>query len=180
MSRHDARHNILEGLDLREAILDIQSALSGWHWVLVGGLAVAYHANPPVTVDIDILVDVGRRHEYALRERMKGWSARRLWFPSSVMRGLPKHGLQFSHSRGFQAQCDMLFSGTDRYLQSIVARGTAANLPGKIRVITPEDLIVMKSLVGRDKDYEDVQAIVECMGDRIDQSYVERILRRLA
>ena len=47
---------ILESKEFRWTVGQVKEALGGRAYCLVGGLAVAYHANPPGTVDADFLV----------------------------------------------------------------------------------------------------------------------------
>ena len=48
-----------------------------------------------------------------------------------------------------------------------------------VRVASPEDLIVMKILAGRDKDMDDVRAVIAGQGSRLDVEYVRTTLGSL-
>jgi hypothetical protein len=41
-----------------------------------------------------------------------------------------------------------------------------------VHVVSPEDLIVMKLLAGRARDYEAVAAIINTRGDDLDREYI--------
>lgn len=179
-NRRDAQKNVLQSADFRAAIADINERLTGKRWALIGGLAAAAHANPPVTVDIDILMIGDHSPELSddMRDRMFEWTMERLWFPTSQLHGLPKRGWQFHHRAGFVADLDVLLADGDEFLthavESAVVVGT---VPAK--VITAEDLIIMKSLVGRDKDWEDILDLQRTLEGKLDEAYVERMLNEL-
>ena len=161
MTRHNARRNRLQSADFAAALDTIRRNMLGLEWAVIGGVAVAFHANPPVTVDIDVLLYGDRSIEDDLRGRMTDWGMKRLWFPSSSMRGLPQHGWQFRHETGFQAECDILLTGMDGYLRQVVQR--AKPQASGVCVATPEDIVVMKSMIGRDKDWEDIQELTRML-----------------
>ena len=191
-SRRDARKNVLLSADFQAAIADIKARLAGKQWALIGGLAAAAHANPPVTVDIDILMIGDHSQELSdeMRYRMSvptlketpsdalGWGMDRLWFPTSQLHGLPKRGWQFHHRTEFVAELDVLITDGDAFLtRAVESAVVVARVPAK--VITAEDLIITKSLVGRDKDWDDILDLQRTLEGKLDEAYVERMLNEL-
>jgi hypothetical protein len=75
---------------------------------------------------------------------------------------------------------DLILAGDDRYLSDVVAHATLEEVQKgfKIPVATSEDLVVMKTLVGREKDIEDVLAIQETTAN-LDEEYIDRKLDEL-
>lgn len=169
---------ILLTKEFAETVRVVGGALTekGISYALVGGLATAYHANPVVTVDVDFLVDDDRsRIESAVR------GLGRL-FPLRFMgrtQGLPRAGVRLVMS-DVSSEVDLISASDDLFLMSTVESAKTVKI-GEVLcpVITAENLIVMKTLVGRDKDLEDVFEIRKVLGDKLDETYIEKTLSRL-
>ena len=175
-----ARKQHLGSADFRMLAADVSAILQGYHYALIGGLAVAYYANPPVTIDVDLLIDATEADAGDIVERMEGWTSKRLWFVSGRL-GMPQYGMQFSRTEPFVADLDVLFTGDDKYLRSVVRKaGLHEVQPGlQFPVVAAEDLMVIKTLVGREKDVEDTQALFEALGDKLDEEYITRMVNKL-
>lgn len=157
---------------------------------LVGGLAVAYHANPPVTVDVDFLVeaDMADLDRAAWHFESSGWERIPIRFPVRSP-GFPQFGVNLrndnlensEHSEWKAAEIDLIATGSDRFLKSIVANAMLCEVQKglSIRVAKPEDLIVMKTLVGREKDLDDVAAIQRKLKGKLDTEYIDSMLNEL-
>ncbi|MHB8636691.1 MAG: nucleotidyltransferase [Fimbriimonadaceae bacterium] len=50
----------------------------------------------------------------------------------------------------------------------------------KLRVISAEDLVVMKAFAGRDQDWADVGGVARRQGEELDWDYIQRTLKMLA
>lgn len=146
---------------------------------LIGGVAVIARVFVRATKDIDLLVscpaseartllDVARRHGYEWEESdlqdFLDAGLLRMWGPPSRREGL---GL------------DILL--TDSALdEDAVRRATVVEVLGtKIAVATPEDLLLMKIDANRPIDLDDVIAIKDALGDRLDLAYVRAQADRL-
>ncbi len=180
--RYKARKDFLRTPECAQLLQLVGKNVGRWYpCCLVGGLAVTHHANPPSTMDVDILVDCIKEDAQALINSFERWEARPLWFPGR-QKGIPQHGLQLrSEIPGFPAEIDLLFAGTDKYLKSVVARAVKAFFQDggvEFRVITAEDLVVMKSLVGRDKDMADIQELYNTVKG-LDVEYVNKQIDRM-
>lgn len=170
---------VLAGPEFAAVARDVPLLLADYSYCLVGGLAVGFHANPPVTVDIDILVcadaDGLRNIAYSVTE----WRVQPLWFMSR-QKGLPRSGVKLIRNVDYSAQVDLIATGKDDFLRSVVEHSRKVNVADKVMfpVCTVEDLIVMKVLVGRDKDMEDVSELYDvCAG--LDKGYIERLIDEL-
>ncbi len=180
-ARKYARTKILQSKQFIETARLISGLLHKRCWALIGGLAVAHHANPPVTVDVDILVDDNAICADALTEALlrRGWRKHPLYFPSRL-KGLPKNGIAFEKGRRPIVMIDVLFTGKDKFLTGAVKNSDSMKVDGfSIPVIGAEDLIIMKSLANRDKDHDDIAEIYRAIGDRLDDSYISRTLEDL-
>ena len=149
---------------------------------LIGGMAVAYYANPPVTMDIDFLVN-GSWVDFL--ERIEGcftrpWQYTVMTFDNSP--GVPPHTIRLQNQKVIPAvSLDFLFSEQDDYLKGVVARAHWAEMqPGfSAPIIMAEDLIVLKKLAGRGKDKKDVEYLGLKLGSRLDTDYIARTLEHL-
>ena len=161
------------------AYLAFELRNAGLDFCLVGGLAVGVYANPPVTVDIDLLLKCSTDDLEEFRHSLKGFMSHALRF-GGRLKGMPKYGVKFTQDKPLHCDADLIVAGDDKFLQSVVRRAITANVSPHLSlpVITVEDLVVMKSLVGRDKDLEDVQAL-QAACPKMDMTYVGRMLERL-
>lgn len=180
-----------------DAFLFVVSQIQGvlkdkFDMCLIGGLAIGWHSNPPETVDADFLVT-------ASMEELEPatWHFESLGWERAVLRfahnrpGFPKRGIEvhavspISDSQEFKIQdVDLIVTGKDPYLQSVVSRSKSVSIErGKkkvsFKVATPEDLIVIKTLVGRDKDVEDVMLLQRKLAGTLDVEYIDRKLDEL-
>ena len=73
---------------------------------------------------------------------------------------------------------DIVLAGLD-YEARVIERASFWDIGGgaRLRTCSAEDLLVMKSFAGRDKDWADVTGILERQGTRLD---LERVRRELA
>ena len=149
----------------------------GFRAALIGGLAVAYHANPPITADVDLLI-YGYWKELlkACKKycRPLGFRVTVFGFLTKRQRlGQPMKGVRLITPEG-DYTFDLLTTGRDQYLRSVIDRSveiTLYSMPqnlariepqemADIRVVMPEDLVVMKIMSGREKDVDDVRVLV--------------------
>lgn len=175
MDRKYARRGVLESPEFKALVLEVKEKLQGYSYALIGGLAVAHYANPPVTIDADFLVDADKLglREIGIRFQEDGWKEYVLFF-ATRQHGYPRHGTQF---RKENAIVDLLATGKDRYLRSVVRDAQPVQELG-LSVITAEDLIVMKTLAGREKDLDDTLEIQKHVSD-LDLEYIESTLEEL-
>lgn len=178
-----AGKRVLASADFREAIKEIAETLRAHRveYCLVGGLAVAYHANPPVTVDIDLLVDAlpDRLEVVASDLERVGWEQGVLMFPPGGP-GRPKYGVAMFRKLP-EAEVDLLSGGRDEFLLGAITRARPETVQPRltIPVITAEDLIVMKALVHREKDIDDIAQLTRVLGKRIDRGHIDSWMARL-
>lgn len=146
---------------------------------LIGGVAVIARVFVRATKDIDVLVscpgsearellDVARRHGYGWDESdvqdFLDAGLLRMWGPPSRREGI---GL------------DILLTDSP-FDEDAVRRASVVEVLGtKIAVATPEDLLLMKLEANRPIDLEDVIAIKDAFGARLDLAYVRAQADRL-
>lgn len=173
---------ILATPEFAQATSSAREMLAGLRYCLIGGLAVGYHVNPPVTIDIDLLVLGTEAQIVAQLDRQpesEHWLRHRLWLPNKL-RGLPRRGLHLIRKDGYEAEVDLLATGEDKFLRSVVehAREVEVHQGLNFPVCTAEDIIIMKSLVGRDKDMDDISQLYRSKSN-LDLEYINRQLEEL-
>ena len=178
-----ARRNILETAEFASILETFQDAIKqvgNPRYCLIGGLAVAHHANPPVTIDADFLVSGNKAimHGIAATLQDDGWEPTPLHLKTN-MKGFPRFGYLIRNRNGLQI--DILATLGDGYLRRVIKRAGTLKIPGGLvtPVASAEDLIVLKTLAGRDKDIDDIQELYHSKGVRLDKDYVERTIERL-
>lgn len=180
--RQYTRKRILQSKEFKVALREVDKRLGGkFDYALIGGLAVAYYANPPVTVDVDFFVDAVEQEVEEIAETFvrDGWTQVPLRF-TARMKGFPRRGVRV-YRESPPADIDFLATGGDVYLQSVVRRAKYQEVaPGVVvKVIGPEDLIIVKTLAGRDKDIEDVIRVTKALGEKLNQEYIDRKIEEL-
>ncbi|MCZ0945055.1 MAG: hypothetical protein F4X81_06025 [Gammaproteobacteria bacterium] len=150
----------------------------GIPYAVGGALALAAHGVPRATYDVDMNIGV------------EGTT----FFSDEVLRHLQeKCGIAFgetqeqllakSEETGFiqgasgMIKVDLFFPNID-YLREVVEKALPLPLYGEtINVIGPDDLIVMKSIFGRDKDFVDIQSLARYGPNPIDMTYISEKVR---
>ncbi len=166
---------ILSSVEFDATSKVIKRLLAGLDYCLIGGLAVGHYVNPPVTVDVDVLVDA----DQDALDRIAA-NTNTLWHSlvfHSQLKGLPRYGVAISHKDG---EIDLISTGSDEYLVRVVKNSKAVLVAPKVKmpVISAEDLVVMKTLVGRDKDSDDVDEL-RFKVKNLNTEYIEKQLEEL-
>jgi hypothetical protein len=144
-------------------------------YLVIGGLAVVAVGEPRTTGDVDVIV-------YAPRERMIALvdDAARAGFEASAdveRTRLDETGTLRFRKGSFQLD---VIGASLPFEDEALARAMKKKLFGRtVSLPTPEDLLLLKVLAGRDKDMLDAVGIVRRHGSRLDVKYVERHLREL-
>jgi predicted nucleotidyltransferase len=132
---------------------------------LCGGLAAnLYRDEVRATSDVDIAIAIGpvRLVDLVGVFHEEGWSAESYW----------RRGEQLRLSRAGYPRVDCIVATTD-YERAAIDRSLPVEIEGRrLRVLTPEDLIVFKLIAGRARDYEAVAAIINNRRDALDTDYI--------
>ena len=162
-----------------ELLGDAAAALDGASipWYLFGAQAAILHGAARLTADVDVTVrlpeDVSNE---ALAEAVERHRFRRQIVDSAFIRNT--RVIPFIHAPT-DLPLDIVLAGPgleDRFFERVQVRDVDGV---SVRVASPEDLVVMKILAGRPKDFDDVVAIATAQGERLDVAYVERLLALL-
>jgi hypothetical protein len=128
------------------------------HYALIGGVAIAFHAEPRFTRDIDILLmksDLAK--VTAILETEGYFSSSAPWtFKDS---GLTLHRF-FKAEDDQQMLVDILIAGDEKHEQIIKnAKETESKGTGTVRVATIEDLIWLKQMRNSKQDQADIERL---------------------
>ena len=162
-----------------ELLSDLATALDAADidWYLFGAQAAILHGVARLTADVDVtvrlpgamsnelLVSLLEQHDFQPRFRDRAFVER-----TRVMR--------FTHA-ATALHVDVVLAGPgieDRFFERVETRDVEGV---RVRVVSAEDLVVMKVLAGRPKDVDDVRAIVAAQRDRLDVHYIDDTLTLL-
>jgi hypothetical protein len=164
----------VSGGSLAEKIVAISGALRQVPHAFGGALALAYHAEPRATVDIDLNVFVGPDRFDDIAEPL---SALGVTFGDGVEALMRRDG----QGRAFWAATPIdVFFAYDRFHDA--AAGATRVVPfadTTIRILSAEHLIVCKVVFNRPRDWVDIDAIIE-LGTPVDAAEVLRWVGRIA
>lgn len=139
---------------------------------LCGGLAAnLYREEVRATADVDLYLVIGAAPLVELTRSFEeaGWRAHPSW----------RRAEQLRLERDDLPRVDCLIAGTD-FERQAVRNAVGIRIAGRdMKVLTPEDLIVLKLVAGRSRDYEAVAAVVNARGGDLDVRYVGRKLEGL-
>jgi len=148
---------------------------AGVPYLVIGGLAVIAVGEPRTTADVDVIAYAPREQLLALVDLAAdtGFEVR----PDVERTRLDETGTLRFRKRPFQLD---IIGASLPFEDEALARALKKKMFGKsVRLPTPEDLVLLKVLSGRDKDLLDATGVVRRHGERLDVRYIERHLREL-
>lgn len=169
---------------LRQAVQDFVRLFESHEipYALLGGLAARAHGIPRPTWDVDFTVAVERYRLALLFEEAEqlGYtvpSAYRAGWIDQVG-GMPfvKFGVAIDDR---SVDIDV-FLAESSYLEKVIERRIRTSLDdmSEVCVVTPEDLIVLKSISNRPRDLIDIHDVLFMQGD-LDRAYMRQWAERL-
>ncbi len=190
--QNDERNRrMLEGLALRAGLAAMSLAASmrdfvgvferlGLPYAVMGGLAVRAYGIPRPTYDVDFTVALPRERlgEFYKAAISLGYTVAEPYLTGWVDRvaGMPVVKLRrYIDERGidvdlFLAECD--------FQKELLARRREVEIDGgKVWMVSPEDLILLKLLAARPRDIADIGDVLFTQG-RLDQDYMRAWARR--
>jgi predicted nucleotidyltransferase len=165
--------NLLQAIDAVSSFLKEQKV----PYVVMGGLAVQYWAEPRATRDVDVMVMVPA-------DRLV------VFLQAAVVRFTPRLPDALGFARRYRVlllsaedgtPIDISF-GIAGYEEQVVQRAASVffGTVGPVALISAEDLIVHKCVAGRARDIEDVERIMVRQRLSLDLRYIRRWLRDFA
>jgi len=151
---------------------------SAIEYMLVGGLAVGIWAEPRATVDIDFLVSISLSDFDNLRQRLVE-SNRFVFIHEKPMIFGKVSFLRATLKSNTDVSVDFLFVD-DVFKREALNRKKEIQLTDfLVNITTPEDLIILKLLSGRDQDRLDARKISEIQKDNLDMDYLKTWSKKL-
>lgn len=149
----------------------------GVRWYLFGAQAVLLYGGARLTADVDVTVALGDRPTAVLVTALEGADFA-LRVPDADDFVARTRVLPLVH-RPTAMPLDVVLAGPGPE-EAFLANARPTTIEGvTVPVASAEDLVVMKILAGRGKDLEDVAAIVEAQGDRLDLARTRATLKLL-
>lgn len=142
-------------------------------YMLVGGLAVGIWAEPRSTVDVDFLISFKLEDLPRLRGKLEESGAfthihekPMIFQRVSLLRAMLKSNPDIF--------VDFLFADDD-FKREALSRSIIVVVHGfPVSIPTPEDLILLKRLSGRQQDFLDAKKIALFKKDELNQEYIEK------
>jgi predicted nucleotidyltransferase len=166
--------------ETRPAITEVFRRIVGFlerekvEFVVVGGLAASLQGRPRYTEDIDLMVNLrsSRVPELAELAKKEGFEvavepAGPHWASSGFLRLL-------SGPKSKETAVDLMAMNSE-YLRQVSARAQETRFcEQKVRVASPEDVIVLKLAAYRQKDFPDLETVFLRNGERLDREYLRK------
>ena len=150
-------------LDVLSTAVDALSSASH-PYCLIGALALGAYGRPRATHDVDLLIltDSAASHSYLDSLHAKGFAVASDWHDANPMaRDIV---MRFKHTSAPDFPLDLIFA-TSPLHKSALDRRKLFDLHGtQVPVSSAEDLILLKLLASRPRDFDDVMGII-CNAD---------------
>jgi Nucleotidyltransferase of unknown function (DUF6036) len=163
---------------LERAVVEIADALEAMavEYMIVGGIANAIWGEPRATIDVDVTVAVANpRMATTISALVKAFTAA-VPDPDAFVRRT--RVLPVDTSDGIRI--DIIFALLSFELEA-VHRAASVVVGGRtVRVVTPEDLLLMKIISERPRDLGDAEALTRRLVDTLDRVYLEPRIREFA
>lgn len=139
-----------------------------------GGLALAVYGEPRETKDADLAVaGIGAAEaETAFRE--SGFDVISAFDRVQFGGQLVSRVTLIGGAGGSLNTVDLVEARSGRYASQVLTRSLTASLREEaLRVVSPEDFIVLKLLATRERDLEDAGTVIRSLVDRVDLKLIE-------
>jgi hypothetical protein len=164
--------DLLDGMAVTAAALEQHGAT----YALIGGMATGYRSQPRFTKDLDFLLRIPQLSLPGLLETLehKGCQFDQL----ATIREWTQHHMVVLSYHGIRI--DWLKPVIPAY-QHILDKATDETWLGRrVRVASPEGLILMKLLAGRTQDWLDIENLVAAHSDALDVAWIRSEWQTLA
>ncbi len=149
----------------------------GWKYSIIGGIAVQRWGEVRQTVDVDAVIWAGFGREPELAAQSLNWFQSRISDAREMAVGA--RILLLVDQRGIGLDVSL---GGLPYEKRLLERGTVWNIRrhGSIQVCSAEDLVVMKAVADRDRDWIDIRGVLVRQGKKLDRKLILEELAPLA
>jgi predicted nucleotidyltransferase len=162
---------------LKELCLFLEA--QGIEYMLIGGLAVGIWAEPRATVDIDFLVAIGLDDFDTLKQKLIE-SSRFVFIHDKPMVFGKITFLRATLKSNTDISVDFLFADDEFKNRALQRKETVKVNDFSLNISSPEDLILLKLLSGREQDRLDAEKIIKIQKENLDKEYMKKWLQRLS
>ncbi len=160
---------------MKTALTEICSFLDsyGFNYGLIGGLAISIHGIPRFTADIDLLV------EPTILKTEKIFYD---YFSPDLIIQIEKPDLsdplgEIIRLRLNMVQIDLIVAKTNLHFAALENTCRIEVMGKLVKIVTPEDLILLKLSAGGPRDLLDIGGILEVCETKLDWDYLERQIK---
>ncbi len=150
----------------------------GIEYMLIGGLAVSIWGEPRATADIDFLVALGLDDFDILKHKLIE-SSRFVFMHDKPMVFGKITFLRATMKSNTDISVVFLFADDEFKHRALQRKETVKVKDFSVNISTPEDLIILKLLSGRDQDRLDAEKIIKIQKENIAMEYMKEWLQRL-
>ena len=165
---------------LIESLQELCSFLEdqGIDYMIIGGLAVGIWAEPRATVDIDFLVAIGSDDFDTLKHKLIE-SSRFVFIHDKPMVFGKITFLRATIKSNTDISVDFLFADDEFKNRALQRKESVKVNDFSVNISSPEDLILLKLLSGREQDRLDAEKIIKIQKENLDMEYMKKWLQRL-
>lgn len=149
-------------------------------YAILGGIAVLIYGEPRLTMDIDVNVSMGKSN---MNEFLKIGAKYGFYpIPRNIRSFIKKTGvipMRF-HKGKISGRCDVIIAQNPIEFSALERAVTRKIGPVKIKVITPEDLIIHKITSSRPRDIEDLRGIISRQKGKLDIKYIKSWIKKIS
>lgn len=150
------------------------------NYAVLGGVAVSIYGEPRLTFDIDINVMLDNKKLDGFLNKAKRYGF--LPLPSNIKKFIKITGvipMKFSKNK-VTGKCDFIIAQNILEYTGIKRARYKKIYSIKVKLISPEDLVLHKITSERPRDLEDVQGILIRQRDKLDIKYITYWLKKIA
>lgn len=149
-------------------------------YAVLGGIAVSIYGEPRLTFDIDvnIIVDINKINDFLKKAKKYGFSP----LPSKIEKFIENTGvipMRFSKNK-VMGKCDFIIAQNPLEYSAIKRARLKKLYSTKVRLITPEDLVIHKITSQRPRDIEDLTGILIRQKGKLDLHYINLWLKKIS
>jgi hypothetical protein len=161
-----------------QAAASLQNFLRGqeWRFCFIGGLAVQHWGEPRITRDVDVTLLAGFGNEETFIQALAKRFQPRV--PDFWEKALRARVVLLQDENGIGLDIAL---GALPFEERAIQRSQEVRFLGEwtLRICSAEDLIVMKALAGRPRDWLDVETMLIRQEIKLDWQYIIRELKPL-
>ncbi|MBM4128948.1 MAG: hypothetical protein FJ243_02380 [Nitrospira sp.] len=146
---------------------------TGLEYILVGGLAVGIWGEPRATVDIDFLISL-KVYDYEVLSQKLYKSGGFIFMHDKPITFGKISFLRATLRSNPDVSVDFLFADDDFKKEALKRRETVQITDFSVNISTPEDLIILKLLSGREQDRLDAKKVLEIQKEHLDWEYLQK------